>query len=128
MTLFVWIGFGVLHLAIALLPGVNDCEWLKWHDCWPGHCIMDELQPLIYPWATSSSSFSLCVLLSALYNWREWREQKDDGNVTLSEWERALTFKREREAHCVSLYVTSIHTCTQTSEDSSSVRTEISTK
>lgn len=91
-------------LELCIWPyGVNFGQfYLKWHDCWPGHCIMDELQPLISPTSSSfclsfSSISSLCVLLSALYNWREWREQKEDGNVTVSEWERARTFKRERE-------------------------------
>lgn len=50
-------------LEFCIWPyGVNFWQFYpKWHDCWPGHCIMDELQPLISPWATSSFSSSSCL-------------------------------------------------------------------
>ncbi len=129
-------------LEFCIWPyGVNFGQFCpKWHDCWPGHCIMDELQPLISPWATSPClslillplfplRVAKCIIQLSRVRGTERRWECDCEWVVESQnfWERERDREREREreGHTVSSLVTSAHTNT---EDTSSVWTEISTK
>ncbi len=73
-------------LEVCIWPsGVNSGQFCpKWHECWPGHCIMDELQPLI---SLSPSSLSSGVA-KCIIQLPRVREQREDGSVTVRERER----------------------------------------